>query len=44
VAMNTFVRDRRINFDKAKNYSHSRSRRGTRDSAAALKKALASKP
>jgi hypothetical protein len=44
VAMNTFVRDRRIDFDKARNYSHSRARRGTSESAAALKKALASKP
>ena len=43
VAMNTFVRDAHINFDKAKNYSHSHSRGGTSESAAALKKAVASK-
>ena len=42
VAMNTFVRDAHINFNKARNYSHSRSRGGTRESAAALKKAIAS--
>ena len=43
VAMNTFVRDAHINFDRAKNYSHSHSRGGTSESAAALKKAIASK-
>ena len=43
VAMNTFVRDAHINFDKAKNYSRSHSRGGTSESAAALKKAFASK-
>jgi murein DD-endopeptidase MepM/ murein hydrolase activator NlpD len=42
VAMNTFVRDAHINFNKARNYSHSRSRGGTRESATALKKAIAS--
>ena len=42
VAMNTFVRDAHINFNKARNYSHSRSGGGTRESAAALKKAIAS--
>jgi murein DD-endopeptidase MepM/ murein hydrolase activator NlpD len=42
VAMNTFVRDAQINFDKARNYSHSRSGGGTSESAAALKKAIAS--
>lgn len=42
VAMNTFVRDAHINFDKARNYSYSRSRGGTSESAAALKKAIAS--
>ena len=42
VAMNTFVRDAHINFNKARNYSHSRSRGGTSESAAALKKAVAS--
>jgi murein DD-endopeptidase MepM/ murein hydrolase activator NlpD len=42
VAMNTFVRDAHINFNKARNYSHSRSGGGTSESAAALKRALAS--
>jgi hypothetical protein len=42
VAMNTFVRDAHINFNKARNYSHSRSGGGTSESAAALKKAIAS--
>ncbi len=40
VALNTFTRDAKINFDKARNYTHSHSG-GTGDSAAALKKALA---
>jgi murein DD-endopeptidase MepM/ murein hydrolase activator NlpD len=44
VAMNTFVRDANINFDKVRNYSHSRSGGGTRESSAALKKAIASRP
>ncbi|MDB6148437.1 MAG: nlpD [Spartobacteria bacterium] len=43
VAMNTFVRDAHINFDAARNYSHARSGGGTRESAAALKKAIARK-
>jgi len=43
VAMNTFVRDAHINFDKAKNYSRFHSRGGTSESAAALKKAFASR-
>jgi murein DD-endopeptidase MepM/ murein hydrolase activator NlpD len=42
VAMNTFVRDAAINFDKARNYSHSHYRGGSSESAAALKKAVAS--
>jgi murein DD-endopeptidase MepM/ murein hydrolase activator NlpD len=42
VAMNTFVRDAHINFNKARIDSHSRSRGGTSESAAALKKAIAS--
>jgi murein DD-endopeptidase MepM/ murein hydrolase activator NlpD len=42
VAMNTFVRDEHINWNKARNYSHSQSRGGTGESAAALKKAIAS--
>jgi murein DD-endopeptidase MepM/ murein hydrolase activator NlpD len=41
VAMNTFTRDAKINFDKARNYSHSRSGGGTGESTAALKKAVA---
>jgi murein DD-endopeptidase MepM/ murein hydrolase activator NlpD len=43
VAMNTFVRDARINFDAARNYSHARTGGGTRQSAAALKKAVVTK-
>ena len=42
VAMNTFTRDAKINFDKARNYSHARTGGGSSESAAALKKALAS--
>ena len=42
VAMNTFVRDAAINFDKARNYSYSHDRGGSSESAAALKKAVAS--
>ena len=42
VAMNTFVRDAHINFDKVRNYSHSHYRGGSGESAAALKKAVAS--
>jgi murein DD-endopeptidase MepM/ murein hydrolase activator NlpD len=41
VAMNTFSRDAKINFDKARNYSHARSGGGTGESSAALKKAVA---
>jgi murein DD-endopeptidase MepM/ murein hydrolase activator NlpD len=40
VAMNTFTHDTAIRWDKARNYSHHRG--GTAESAAALKKALAS--
>ena len=40
VAMNTFTHDTAIRWDKARNYSHHRG--GTSQSAAALKKALAS--
>jgi murein DD-endopeptidase MepM/ murein hydrolase activator NlpD len=40
VAMNTFTHDTAIRWDKAQNYSHHRG--GTDESAAALKKALAS--
>jgi murein DD-endopeptidase MepM/ murein hydrolase activator NlpD len=43
VAMNTFVRDAAINFDKARNYSQSHYRGGSSESAAALKKAVASR-
>jgi murein DD-endopeptidase MepM/ murein hydrolase activator NlpD len=43
VAMNTFVRDAAIDFDKARNYSHSHYRGGSSESAAALKRAVASK-
>jgi murein DD-endopeptidase MepM/ murein hydrolase activator NlpD len=41
VAMNTFTRDAKINFDKARNYSHARSGGGTGESTVALKKAVA---
>ncbi len=40
IAMNTFTHDARINWDAARNYSHHHG--GTGQSAAALKKALAS--
>ncbi|HKP46242.1 MAG TPA: peptidoglycan DD-metalloendopeptidase family protein [Pyrinomonadaceae bacterium] len=43
VAMNTFARDARINFDRARNYSRSHHRGGSRESAAALKKAIAAR-
>ena len=43
VAMNTFVHDSRINWAAVRNYSHSRHRGGTRESATALKKAVAKK-
>jgi murein DD-endopeptidase MepM/ murein hydrolase activator NlpD len=41
VAMNTFTHDARINWDKARNYSHPHTGGGSSESAAALKKALA---
>ena len=41
VAMNTFVQDARINWAAVRNYSHSHHRGGTRESASALKKAVA---
>jgi hypothetical protein len=41
VAMNTFTRDSRINWSAVRNFSHSRHRSGTRESAVALKKAVA---
>ncbi|MEP6604081.1 MAG: peptidoglycan DD-metalloendopeptidase family protein [Spartobacteria bacterium] len=44
VALNTFTRDAKINFDKARNYSHSHDKGGTGESATALKKTLAAKP
>ncbi len=43
VAMNTFTRDQRIRWDKVRNYSHPHTGGGTTESAAALKRALASK-
>ena len=42
VAMNTFTHDSNIKFDKLRNYSHAHSGGGTGQSAANLKKALAS--
>ena len=41
IAMNTFTRDAKINFDKKRNYSHGHSGGGTSESAVALKKAVA---
>jgi murein DD-endopeptidase MepM/ murein hydrolase activator NlpD len=41
VALNTFTRDAKINWSKARNYSHSHSGGGTSESTAALKKAVA---
>ena len=41
IAMNTFVRDAKINWAAARNYSHSHYRGGSSESAAALKKAVA---
>jgi len=41
VAMNTFTRDARIKWDKARNYSHAHTGGGSSQSAAALKKAVA---
>ena len=43
VAMNTFVRDSRINWSAVKNYSHPHTGGGTGESATALKKAVAKK-
>jgi murein DD-endopeptidase MepM/ murein hydrolase activator NlpD len=40
VALNTFTHDAKINWSKARNYSHAHSSGGTGESAAALKKAL----
>jgi murein DD-endopeptidase MepM/ murein hydrolase activator NlpD len=42
VAMNTFTRDAKLNFDHARNFSHSHYRGGSSESATALKKAIAS--
>jgi murein DD-endopeptidase MepM/ murein hydrolase activator NlpD len=42
VAMNTFTHDANIHFDKLRNYSHAHSGGGSGESAANLKKALAS--
>lgn len=42
VAMNTFTRDERIRWDKARNYSRAHTGGGSSESAAALKRALAS--
>ena len=41
VAMNTFTHDARINFDRARNFSHAHTGGGSSESAANLKKALA---
>jgi murein DD-endopeptidase MepM/ murein hydrolase activator NlpD len=41
VAMNTFTQDSRIRWDKLRNYSHARTGGGSRQSAYALKRALA---
>ena len=41
VALNTFTRDAKINWNKARNYSHAHSGGGTSESAVALKKAVA---
>ena len=43
VAMNTFIRDSKINFAASRNYSRSHYRGGSRESAAALKRAMAAK-
>ena len=43
VALNTFVRDSRINWAAVRNYSHSHYRGGTKESATALKKVVAKK-
>ena len=42
IAMNTFYRDANIRWDQKRNYSHARSGGGTSESAAALKRTLAS--
>ena len=42
IAMNTFTRDAKIDFDKKRNFSHAHSGGGTSESARALKKAVAS--
>jgi murein DD-endopeptidase MepM/ murein hydrolase activator NlpD len=42
VAMNTFIYDAKIQWDKLQNYSHARTGGGSSESAYALKKALAS--
>ena len=42
VAMNTFIYDAKIPWDKLRNYSHARTGGGSNESAYALKKALAS--
>jgi murein DD-endopeptidase MepM/ murein hydrolase activator NlpD len=43
VAMNTFTRDANIKWDKTRNYSHAHTGGGSRESAAALKRAVAAK-
>jgi murein DD-endopeptidase MepM/ murein hydrolase activator NlpD len=43
VAMNTFTHDARINWDKARNFSHAHTGGGSSESAAALKRAVAAK-
>lgn len=42
IALNTFTRDARIRWDRLPNYSHAHTGGGSRQSAAALKRALAS--
>lgn len=43
VALNTFTRDARINWDKVRNFSHAHTGGGSSESATALKKAVAAK-
>ena len=43
VAMNTFTRDAQIKWDKTRNFSHAHTGRGSGESAAALKRAVAAK-
>jgi len=43
VAMNTFIQDSKINWAATRNYKHARTGGGSRESAAALKKAVAKK-